>query len=66
MTEPMGRFRKQYRQLTDDEKALIEEIKSGAIALEASLERMENSREKSLALTNLEQAVMWSTQGITS
>ncbi|MEO0449082.1 MAG: hypothetical protein AAFZ74_02045 [Pseudomonadota bacterium] len=62
----MGRFRKQHRQLTDDEKALIEEIKDGAQALEASLEKMENSREKSLALTNLEQAIMWSTQGITS
>lgn len=62
----MGRFRKQYRQPTDDEKALIEEIKDRAQALEASLEKMENSREKSLALTNLEQAIMWSTQGITS
>lgn len=62
----MGRFRKQYRQLTDEEKALIEEIKDGASALEVSLEKMEHSREKSLALTNLEQAIMWSTQGITS
>ena len=62
----MGRFRKQYRQLTDDEKALIETIKDKATDLELSLEEMENSREKLLALTNLEQAIMWSTQGITS
>ena len=62
----MGRFRKQYRHPTDEEKSLIEEIKDAALALEVSLEKMENSREKSLALTNLEQAIMWSTQGITS
>lgn len=62
----VSRFRKEYRDLTDAEEELIQMIKSRAQDLEEFIEQMDHSREKSLALTNLEQAVMWATQGITA
>ena len=60
------RFRKQYRPLSPEEKALMEMIKDGATALEALIEMTPPSRERSLALTKLEESIMWSTQGLTA
>lgn len=62
----MSRIRKQYRELSDAEKSLIAEYKDAAVALEQVLEKLPDGREKSLALTNLEQSIMWATQGVTS
>ena len=62
----MSRFRKEYRDLTPAEEELIKMIKSRAEDLEEFIEQMPAGREKALALTNLEQSIMWATQGITS
>lgn len=66
----MSRFRKQYRELTDDEKARIDRIKTLAEQLET--EMLDSvitgagaTRCSALARTNLEQAVMWAVKGIT-
>ena len=64
--EPLSRFRPRYRALTDDEKALHDEIKAKAAELEAAFERVKNGRYKSLGITALEQAVMWTVKELTS
>jgi len=58
------RFRTEYRQLHPMEVALVKSIKTKAAEMEALFEQMTAGREKALALTNLEQAVMWATKGI--
>ena len=60
-----SRFRPRYRALTDDEKALHDEIKNKAAELEALFERVGPGRYASLAMTDLEKAVMWSVKGLT-
>lgn len=64
--EPVSRFRPRYRALTDDEKALHDEIKAKAADLEAAFEKVKNGRYKSLGITALEQAVMWTVKELTS
>lgn len=62
----MSTFRKEYRQLSAEEKALVEAIKSKAEELEALFVQAHGQpREMALARTNLEQSVMWATKGIT-
>jgi uncharacterized protein YoxC len=63
---PVSRFRPQYRALTDDEKALHDEIKGKAAELEAVFEKVKNGRYKSLAMTELETSVMWIVKELTS
>lgn len=58
-------FRKQYRPLSDGEKATMDLIKTHAEGLLEVLNRLPRSREQSLAVTNLEQAVMWAVKGLT-
>ena len=65
-TEPVSRFRPRYRALTDDEKALHDELKSKAAELEALFERVKPGRYRSLGLTALEEAVMWTVKELTS
>lgn len=62
----VSRFRPQYRALTDDEKALHDEIKGKAAELEAVFEKVKNGRYKSLAMTELETSVMWIVKELTS
>ena len=68
----VSRFRPTYRALDDGEKALHDEIKAKAVELEALLDRMEfppgaaGGRYKALAMTNLEEAVMWGVKALTS
>lgn len=66
VTEPVSRFRPRYRALTDDEKALHDEIKSKAADLEALFDRVKPGRYRSLGLTALEEAVMWTVKELTS
>lgn len=66
VTSPVSRFRPTYRALTDDEKALHDEIKSKAVELEALFSRVKAGRYNSLALTALEQSVMWVVKELTS
>jgi hypothetical protein len=63
------RFRPQYRELNADEKALIEAIKDKAAELEALFTNAnpnKGDRYHALAITSLEQSVMWIVKGITS
>lgn len=53
------RFRRQHRRLDEAEQADVDAIKDGARRLEMDLEALPNGREKALALTKLEEAVMW-------
>ncbi len=61
-----SRFRPRYRQLTDDEKALHDAIKSKAVELESLFEQVKQGRYRSLGLTALEEAVMWTIKELTA
>lgn len=64
--EKLSRFRPRYRALTDDEKALHDEIKNKASELEALFEKVKAGRYASLAMTQLELAVMWIIKELTA
>ena len=61
----VSRFRPTYRALTTDEKTLHDRIKYLASGLEGAIEQLPAGRYKSLALTELELAVMWAVKGLT-
>lgn len=63
---PVSRFRPRYRALTDDEKALHDEIKNKAAELEELFGRVKGGRYNSLAITSLEQSVMWIVKELTA
>lgn len=65
VTEAEAALRPAYRDLTEDEKALIQQIKSAGVQLHALIGSVPPSRESSLAKTKLEEAVMWVVKGIT-
>jgi len=65
-TEVVSRFRPRYRALTDDEKALHDQIKGKAAELEALFEEVKPGRYRSLGLTALEESVMWAVKELTS
>jgi hypothetical protein len=60
-----SRFRPTYRALTDDEKALHDALKRKAEELAALFEEVKDGRYKSLALTSLEQSIMWIVKELT-
>ena len=66
VNETVSRFRPRYRALTDDEKALHDEIKAKASELEALFGRVKKGRYASLGMTALEEAVMWTVKELTS
>lgn len=68
----MNRFRKTYRALTDAEQEYVEQIKDAAQVLELLITDKrhaiigeEAARARALALTNLEQSVMWAVKAAT-
>jgi len=63
---PVSRFRPKYRALTDDEKALHDALKDKAGELEALFGRVKAGRYNSLAITSLEQSIMWIVKELTS
>jgi hypothetical protein len=68
---PVSRFRPRYRALTDEEKALHDALKNKAAELEALYAQVKPGEElrgryKSLALTSLEESVMWIVKDLTS
>ena len=65
-TEPVSRFRPRYRALTNEEKVLHDALKAKAVALETLIDQTKPGRYRSLALTALEEAVMWAVKGLTS
>lgn len=62
----VSRFRPTYRALSDEEKALHDEIKTKASELEALFGRVKQGRYNALAMTSLEQAVMWVVKELTA
>ena len=63
---PVSRFRPRYRALTEDEKALHDAIKAKAVELEDLFGQVKPGRYRSLGLTALEEAVMWTVKELTS
>ena len=62
----VSRFRPKYRALDDDEKALHDAIKAKAVELEELFEKVKPGRYRSLGLTALEEAVMWTVKELTA
>lgn len=62
----VSRFRPTYRALSEEEKLLHDEIKQNAVTLELSFNKVKDGRYKSLAMTNLEESVMWIVKELTS
>ena len=54
-----------YRELTETEKAQIDEVKGLGQEFITLCKRIGVSRELSIAVTNAEQAVMWAVKHIT-
>lgn len=63
---PVSRFRPKYRALTDDEKALHDKLKDKAAELEALFSAVKPGRYNALAITSLEQSIMWIVKELTS
>ena len=61
-----SRFRPRYRALTDDEKALHDDLKNKAAELETLFNSVKDGRYKSLAFTELEASIMWIIKELTS
>lgn len=61
-----SRFRPTYRALTDDEKALHDALKAKAVEIEELFNKVKPGRYHALAMTSLEQAVMWIVKELTS
>lgn len=61
-----SRFRPRYRALSEEEKALHDDIKNKAAELEALFEQVKAGRCNSLAITSLEQSVMWIVKELTA
>jgi hypothetical protein len=62
----VSRFRPRYRALTDDEKALHDALKDKAAELESLFEKVKPGRYNALAVTALEQSVMWIVKELTA
>jgi hypothetical protein len=62
----VSRFRPRYRALTNEEKALHDQIKDKASELEALAMKVKNGRYRSLGITALEESVMWVIKELTS
>lgn len=63
---PTSRFRPRYRALTDDEKVLHDALKDKAAELEALYAKVKSGRYNALAVTSLEQSVMWIVKELTA
>jgi hypothetical protein len=58
-------FRKEYRELTREDKEAMHQVKSKADDLNNFLLTLTPTRETSIAKTKLEEAVMWAVKSIT-
>ncbi len=61
-----SRFRPRYRTLNDAEKALHDAIKGKAEELLVLFEEVKPSRYRSLGITALEEAIMWTVKELTA
>jgi hypothetical protein len=62
----VSRFRPVYRAISDEQKALHDDIKAKAAELEALFEKVGAGRYSALAMTSLEQSVMWIVKELTA
>ncbi len=65
-TIQVSRFRPRYRALTDEEKALHDALKDKAAELEILFNQVKSGRYNALAITSLEQSIMWIVKELTS
>jgi hypothetical protein len=66
---PVSRFRPRYRELTPEEKQLHDQLKDKAAELEMLFTQVkagQPGRYKALALTDLENSIMWIVKELTS
>ena len=63
---PVSRFRPRYRAFTDEEKKLHDELKAQADVLDRMFQQVKPGRYNSLAVTSLEQSIMWIVKELTS
>lgn len=63
---PTSRFRPRYRALTDAEKQLHDALKTKAAELETLFGQVKPGRYNALAITALEQSLMWIVKELTS
>ena len=61
-----SRFRPRYRALSAEEKTLHDDIKNKAAELEALYGKVKPGRYNALAMTALEESVMWVVKELTS
>lgn len=71
MSKGLERIRPQYKELSKEEIENINDVKTIAIELFDKIDQMptvgmEDGRLKSLALTSVEQSVMWATKCIST
>lgn len=64
--EKPSRFRPRYRPLTPEELKLHDELKRRAAELEELIEQIPSGRYTALALTNLEESIMFAVKGLTA
>ncbi len=62
----LSRFRPKYRSLSEDEKALHDAIKAKAVEMEALFDQVPDGRYKELAMTDLEESVMFIVKQLTA
>lgn len=58
-------MRHEYRILNEDEKAAMKDLKDAGLLFHQLCDRIGASRERSLAKTKIEEAVMWAVKHIT-
>ena len=58
--------RHQYRPLTDEEKQKVSDVKDATHDFGELLDSLPPSRERSIAITKLEEASMWAVRGLTA
>ena len=66
VNHPVSRFRPTYRALTADEKTLHDDLKAKAVELETLFAKVKPGRYNALAITSLEQSLMWIVKELTS
>jgi hypothetical protein len=60
------RFRRRYRALSKEEMAVHDAIKTAAETLERLYDQIPQGRYQALALTALEESVMWAVKAVTA
>jgi hypothetical protein len=61
-----SRFRRRYRALSEAEQTQHDAIKGAATILEGFYDRVPPGRYQSLAMTALEESVMWAVKALTA